>query len=552
MDFIANGIQTKEKIMKKFADLTLKDVSIHTLSLTTCIALLTLTSLLTTPALATATIPVLWTAGGLSAGNDSAGQAARIATDNSGNVAVVSGPALGLDLAVTSYTPAGTMRWQSSVSPSSGTFQGDWVAAAPNGDFVAVGHNVSGSTGNPIAITLVRFGSDGTLQWRVDLARTLPSVGRLLVDSASNIYLLFNSVGDGQDIQLHKYNPSGILLWAQTINTSSFSNNIATSLALSADEADVVLTGDTIGGSEWITALYDTMTGNPRWIVLAPEGTAALDVVLDANQVYVAGQGKVGINSFLTVVAYDRQTGAKLWRTDKKPADGSNAAGIRMSMARDGSLVVTGQALRGFLDWYTVAFETTGAIRWEAVRDGGLNTDEIPHSVLVLPDGTTVVTGRGGPNLPGGYIPGVTVGYSPSGTLLWEAFSNLETVWATALPTGALCATGGYDALITCWQISSTPIVSGEMSNGTDLTLTWVDNPSNCGYEIYENRSPYFTPSGVPYESLPAGSSSNLMTGVLGNVNNNHHFIVRALGCSGTFSDSKTIGEFDFSMLPGS
>ena len=95
-----------------------------------------------------------------------------------------------------------------------------------------------------------------------------------------------------------------------------------------------------------------------------------------------------------------------------------------MDLAPDGSLVVAGQASRGFLDWYTVAFETTGAVRWEAVRDGGLNTDEIPRGVLVLADGTTVVTGRGGPNLPGGYIQGVTAGYGPNGTLLWEAFSS--------------------------------------------------------------------------------------------------------------------------------
>ena len=89
-------------------------------------------------AAAAAQIPVLWTAGGLSAGNDSAGQAARIAVDASGNVAVVSGPAFARDLAVTSYTADGSFRWRNSVSPASGTFQGDWVAAAPNGDFVAV------------------------------------------------------------------------------------------------------------------------------------------------------------------------------------------------------------------------------------------------------------------------------------------------------------------------------------------------------------------------------------------------------------------------------
>jgi hypothetical protein len=64
-------------------------------------------------------------------------------------------------------------------------------------------------------------------------------------------------------------------------------------------------------------------------------------------------------------------------------------------------------------------------------------------SILALSDGTTVVTGPRDPNLPGGYIPAVTVGYDPNGTLLWEAFSTLATVWATALPSGDVCATGG-------------------------------------------------------------------------------------------------------------
>ena len=63
-----------------------------------------------------------------------------------------------------------------------------------------------------------------------------PSIGRLLVDSGGNAYLAFNSLGDGQDIQLRKYNPAGSLLWSQVINTGSFSNNIATSLALSPNE----------------------------------------------------------------------------------------------------------------------------------------------------------------------------------------------------------------------------------------------------------------------------------------------------------------------------
>ena len=407
------------------------------------------------------TLPVLWTAGGLDAGSTGAGQAGRLASDAAGNVAVVSGPAGGRDLAVTSYTASGTLRWRRTVSPAFGTFQGDWTAAAPNGDFVAVGHNVD-SHGRTIGSTLVRYASDGTFRWRVDLVAL---VVRLVVDTGGNAYVAYG----GQDIQVHKYSASGVLLWANGA-TGMFA---AMSLALSPDETDVVLTGDVVGGATWMTAVFDTATGTRRWQVTAAEGIAARDVVVDATRVYVTGEGNVGITGFLTVVAYDRATGARLWRTDKKPADGYSAAGLRMDMAPDGSLVVAGQANRGFLDWYTVSFTTTGVVRWEAVRDGGLNTDEIPAGVLVLADGTTVVTGRGGPNLPGGYIQGVTAGYGPTGTLLWEAFSAQETIWATALPSGDVCASGGYDALITCWRVSGvvsnqspTAVMSATPSSG--------------------------------------------------------------------------------------
>lgn len=397
-------------------------------------------------------VPVLWTAGGLDAGNGGVGQAARMAVDADGNVAIVSGPAAGRLLAVTSYTPDGVRRWERTVAPSSGTFVGDWVAAAPGGDFVAVGRNVS-SSGLPIAMTLVRYATDGTLLWRVDIARTRPSVARLLVDAEGDAYLAFNSLGDGHDIELHKYDATGTLLWAQGLATTPLSNDIATSLALGPGGKDVVLTGDVTGGALWITAAYDTDTGARRWLVTAAEGLAARDVAVSERRVYVTGMGNVGIDGFLTVIAYDRSTGARIWRRDLKPADATGAAGLRIALAPDGSVVVAGQAARGFLDWYTVAMETDGTLRWEAVRDGGLNTDEVPRGVLALADGTTVVTGPGGPQLPGGFIRGVTAGYGPDGTLLWEGFSAQATVWPAALPNGQdVCATGGYDALITCWR----------------------------------------------------------------------------------------------------
>lgn len=439
---------------------------------------LAVTLLFITVAYAATTLPVLWEAGGLDAGSTGAGQAARMDVDPMGNIGIVSGPAVFGNLAVTSYTADGTFRWQRLISPSIGNFLGDWIAAAPDGDFVAVGHTIN-SRGNPIALTLVRYSSDGTLQWRNDLTVTFPSVGRLIVDAAGDAYLAFNAVGDGQDIRLHKYNTAGVLVWSQVISTGFFANEIATSLALSPDGADVVLTGFISGGATWITAAFNAITGVRRWLVTAPEGTTAGDVVVDASRVYVTGQGVTGAGTpalayWLTVIAYNRSNGAPVWRTDRNPADGSGGQGLRIALAPDGSVVATGQASRGFLDWFTVALETTGAVRWQAVRDGGLNTDEIPRVVLVLPDGTTVVSGRGGPNLPGGFIPGVTVGYDPNGTLAWEAFARMETVWASALPSGDVCATGGYDALVTCWNVPGGVAVAPVPATPAGLTATKV------------------------------------------------------------------------------
>ncbi len=363
------------------------------------------------------------------------------------------------------------------VTPTIGRFLGDWIAASPEGDFVAVGHNIT-STGNPISITLVCYSSHGTLLWRRDIAGTFPAVGRLLVDAAGSAYLAFNSVGDGQDIRLQKYDASGILQWSQVISTGTFANDVATSAALSPNGADVVLTGNIVGGATWIVAAFNAVTGARRWLVVSPEGLTTRDVVVDASRVFVTGQSFTGAGTsalryWLTVVAYDRATGARLWRRDLKPADAADAAGLRMALAPDGGVIATGQTNRGFLDWYTVALEPTGALRWEAVRDGGLNTDEIPAAVFTLADGTTVVTGKGGPNLPDGFIPGVTVGYGPDGTLLWQAFARMATVWGNALPNGNVCATGGYDALITCWR----PVATGNQPPTAVMSATPTSGP---------------------------------------------------------------------------
>ncbi len=434
------------------------------------------------------TVPVRWTAGGLSSGTNSAGQAARIAVDASGNMAVVSGPAGGRDLAVTSYAADGTLRWRSTISPASGTFAGDWVAAAPNGDFVAVGGSRD-SRGNPIGSTIVRYAANGALLWRVDFSASfLPSVARLMVDAAGNAYLAWSAVGSGLFVQ--KYSATGVLLWSQLDSTGS-GYAVASSLALSPDGADVVATGSVSGGAQWITAVYDAANGARKWQVAAAEGTAARDVAIDTTRVYVTGQGVTNPGTpsmayHLSVVAYDRATGARLWRTDSRPPSNSaGAIGSRIALAPDGSIVVAGSA-GVYLDWWIVAINPNGTLKWQARRDRAGAGDEIPAAVFVLPDGTTVVSGIGGPRslpdpLGNTYLQGVIAGYSPSGVELWNGFAKLGIAWAVPLPNGDLCAAGGYDALVTCWTVAPPPPPAAPSAltarlSGASILLTWQDN----------------------------------------------------------------------------
>jgi PKD repeat protein len=71
---------------------------------------------------------------------------------------------------------------------------------------------------------------------------------------------------------------------------------------------------------------------------------------------------------------------------------------------------------------------------------------------------------------------------------VWEGFSRLPTAWATPLPNGDVCATGGYDALITCWRPSGgvpvnlppTAVLSATPSSGTaPLTVTFSSDGSS-------------------------------------------------------------------------
>jgi PQQ-like domain len=302
-------------------------------------------AILVSPARASVNLSVHWTAGGVAPGTAGMGQASDVAVSTAGDLAVVSGPAFGRGLGVTSYTPTGALRWPTTILPPANSYGSlfNEIVAAPGGDLVAVGQQER-------SITLARFAADGTTRWRVDSAGVVRSLGALVVDGEGNAYLPFNSV-------LHKYSPAGALVWERPTSSIDYGT------ALSPDGTLVAVTG--ASGGIWRTAAFDAVTGDLRWMVHAAEGTAATDVVVDATRVYVVGQGTIGIRGVLSVVAYDRATGMRLWRADSAPAGTDPAIGFHVALAPGGGVVVAGYGAGGGY-WWNASIDAGGAIRWQA------------------------------------------------------------------------------------------------------------------------------------------------------------------------------------------
>jgi len=99
---------------------------------------------------------------------------------------------------------------------------------------------------------------------------------------------------------------------------------------------------------------------------------------------------------------------------------------------------------------------------------------------------------------------GVTAGYSPNGTLVWEGFSKLPTVWATSLPNGDVCATGGYDALTTCWRPSGGGVSIPSPTPGP------INTPTNT--PSASTSTGFLSPSANAAQTSSAGDNDGYQT----------------------------------------
>jgi hypothetical protein len=107
----------------------------------------------------------------------------------------------------------------------------------------------------------------------------------------------------------------------------------------------------------------------------------------------------------------------------------------------------------------------------------------------------------------------------------------------------------------------ATPTVAASRS-GSTVILTWAHVGVNATYQAWRGITPYFTPTSVDTSIVGDGTTENCANNAgtvtctnanaIGNPDTNYFYMVRAFNPEGASADSNRVGEFDFSLTPGS
>ena len=227
----------------------------------------------------------------------------HIATDSSGNTYGCGYADAADEMFLFKYNSSGTLQWQRKLGPSTDQAFHNDIALDSSGNAYAAGEADLG-TANESGLTLVKYNSSGTLQWKKSLqgSSNREEGAGVAVDSSSNVYVCGStqSAGAGSnDILLVKYNDSGAVQWKRALGGTG--NDRGTGVAVDSS-GNVYICGYGDGGHSsdyMIIAKFDS-SGSLQWErtikstlnQTSKEYRAERIRVDGSNNLYVAGRTK--------------------------------------------------------------------------------------------------------------------------------------------------------------------------------------------------------------------------------------------------------------------
>ncbi|HAY35037.1 MAG TPA: SBBP repeat-containing protein [Ignavibacteria bacterium] len=312
-----------------------------------------------------------------------------ITRDASGNI-IVTGHLLqsgsGYDITTIKYNSAGVQQWIRYYNgPANGNDYSKKITSDDLGNVYVTGKSPGTGTGDDIVI--IKYSSSGNQVWAVRYNNTSANSGDIpediTIDKSENLYVCgkTNTVVNGYDMLLLKYNSSGVKLWERTQNGSASSDDEASALSVDS-EGNAVISGslnNIITGKDMTILKYD-MNGNLIWN-RSINGTSnaedhAVDSKIDgAGFIYVTGYCTDNISglNFCTIKYSD--SGMKVWEKKYNYSDNDSDKAAAVLVDNSGSIFVTGSSkgLGGGLDFVTMKYLQSFTLDLKLLIEGYYN-----------------------------------------------------------------------------------------------------------------------------------------------------------------------------------
>jgi hypothetical protein len=309
-----------------------------------------------------------------------------------------------------SAAPSGSALWVATYNgPRSDEDVPAGMATSPDGGTVFVtGRSGARGAGSDNFATIAYDAATGGEMWTSiynppvhldDTARGIAASPTENVVFVTGVSLLSLSAAD--DIATIAYDgATGDELWTRRYDGSFQGEDFVTAIAVSPDGSRVFVTGSTelgFGRDAMLTIAYDAATGHKLWVRKLEDPAGLLGsgqhiaVTPDGGAVFVSEE--LGSHNTLrtATVGYDAATGDKLW---VRQYDGLLfASPVALAASPDSSslylLARTSSHTQNFT-FATLSYDTAnGDVRWQS-RFHSEGDDDIPTSLAVAPDGSTV------------------------------------------------------------------------------------------------------------------------------------------------------------------
>jgi uncharacterized delta-60 repeat protein len=192
-------------------------------------------------------------------------------------------------------------------------------------------------------------------------------------DSANNLYLVGSSpyiTSGNYDIQLVKYNNSGVKQWEKVLYSSTSSSSDSGNAIAVDSSGNVYITGQTVitSNNQWVVAKYNS-SGTLQWQkyfnnTYPPNTGQAVSVDASGN-VFFCGISNPA-NSALSLIKYD-SSGTLQWKVDLGGTS-NNQYGYGMTLDSSGNIYVCG-ATTSF-SMLLAKYNTSGTLQWQTANDG--------------------------------------------------------------------------------------------------------------------------------------------------------------------------------------